>query len=209
MEKEAAARPATETPVRIPLGRRIGRLFPSLPRWSYQVAAAAALVVVGILIGRNIFSPQTPLTTAQRGPTEAALIPVSDPAVDRAHDYLERSKLLLLGLVNYDAENDDPYALDLPRRKEISRELVTQAADIKGSLTGSGQARLRELIGDLEVILLQIANLEAEQDLEAVEFVQRGVEEKGIFLKIDLTQMARNARGPAPKASGLSDKPII
>ncbi len=213
MEAEAGRDGSGAESARVPWRTRIGRIFSSLPRWSYQAAGAAALLFVGILIGRVLLDrPGTPVRAGLEGGAKggpASLIPASDVAATRAFDYFERSKVLLLGLVNYEPGVEDPYALDLPRRKEESRGLVSEAADIKGSLTSPGQARLRELVSDLEVILLQIANLEAGQDLEAVDIVKQGVEQTGLFLKIDLTQMARDARGPAPKASGPSDKPKV
>jgi hypothetical protein len=54
-------------------------------------------------------------------------------------------------------------------------------------LKGPGQRRLRELVADLETVLLQIANLESGNDLEAVEFVKQGVENRGLLLKINLS----------------------
>ena len=55
---------------------------------------------------------------------------------------------------------------------------------------------LRALIDDLEVILLQIANLEAEHDVPAIELVRSGVDRRGILLKIQVEQMRRT---PAPE----------
>jgi hypothetical protein len=129
-------------------------------------------------------------------PATSSAVPVSnDPAV-RAQQYIDRSQILLLGLVNFNPKTEDIYALDLPRKKEISREMVIQAADIRGALTDPRQKRLRELVSDLQVIMMQIANLGAGKDLDGVEIVKGGIEQKGIFLKIDLTRMAMNARGP-------------
>ncbi len=223
MEAQAARESAIPIPGHITLRERIARLFSSLPRWSYQAAGAAALVLAGVLIGRTLLAPPEPPATAALGPKgvtpssaaassaapSSATIPVSDPAADRAYDYLERSKVLLLGLVNYEPGTEDAYALDLPRRRELSRELLSQAADIRGSLVSPGQARLKELVSDLERILLQIANLEAGQDLEAVEIVKDGVEQTSLFLKIDLTQMARDTRGSIPKTPGRSHKSTV
>jgi hypothetical protein len=216
MEAEGGRETAGTVPPSLPLRARIARLFSSLPRWSYQVAGAAALLLVGILIGRGLLVKPNTLVTAENrtggGATDdqVRLLAASDAASDRAYDYLERSKVLLLGLVNYDPGTEDPYALDLPRRKEVSRGLVSEAADIRSGLTSPGQSRLKELVSELERILLQIANLEAGQNLDAVEIVKEGVEQTGLFLKIDLTRMARDAGGPAPKkASGLSDKPKL
>lgn len=183
-------------PARLPLAARAVRFFTLLPRWSYRLAAAAALVAVGILIGRSLLSPPLTISQLQMNPATSSAVPVSnDPAV-RAQQYIDRSQILLLGLVNFNPKTEDIYALDLPRKKEISREMVIQAADIRGALTDPRQKRLRELVSDLQVIMMQIANLGAGKDLDGVEIVKGGIEQKGIFLKIDLTRMAMNARGP-------------
>jgi hypothetical protein len=199
-------------PERHPLAFRVRRLFSGLPRWSFQAAAAAALVTVGILIGRSLLSPPGGVSPDSTYGTSAALAVSNDPAV-RAERYIDRSQTLLLGLVNYDPKTDDFYALDLPGKKAVSRELVTQAADIRTSLTDPRQKRLRELVSDLQVIMMQIANLGAGNDLEGVELVKQGVRQNGVFLKIDLTRMAAKANGlqappprPGPGASGRPDK---
>jgi hypothetical protein len=110
---------------------------------------------------------------------------------------------VLLALVNYNPATEDPYALNLPYQKQVSQELVMQAGGLKSDLKKPGQRRLRGLVADLETILLQIANLESENDLEAVEFVKQGVENRGVLFKINLSEMggdlSRGGRGAAPE----------
>ncbi len=191
MDREDAAGPA-----RFALADSVRRFFTFLPRWSYRLAAGAALVAVGILIGRSLLSPPMTISPLQTNPGTSLAVPASDDPAVKARQYIERSQVLLLALVNFDPKTDDIYALDLPRKKAISREMVTQAADIRESLTDPRQKRLRELVSDLQIIMMQIANLSAGKDLEGVDIVRQGIEQKGIFLKIDLTRMALNARGP-------------
>ena len=197
MEKDEAA---AETASR-PGGKRFGPIFRLPPRWVFQAAAALFLVVLGVFVGRTLFSPQpTPVEVA--GQTPASESPGSDPVL-RARDYIDRSKTVLLALVNYDPISEDPYALDLPLQKRVSQELVTQAGTLKSDLNKPGQRRLRELVAELETVLLQIANLETENDLEAVEFVRQGVENGGLLLKINLSEMSGELstgdREPSPK----------
>jgi hypothetical protein len=184
---------AGEAP-RASLVARLARAFSALPRWSYQVAGAAALLLVGILIGSRLVTPPAPVSTATRGAVESG-------AVVQAENYIERSKILLLGLVNYDAAKEDAYAFDLGGKKTMSRELAAQAPAIRGALNERGQKRLRDLVSDLEVIMMQIANLGSGQDVEGVELIKQGVDRRGIFLKIDLDRMGRDARGPAAPAT--------
>lgn len=174
------------------LASALGRV--RLPRWSLQAAGAAALLLVGVLIGSRIFSPSrgpAPATT-----TAAALAP--SPAVVQAENFIERSHVLLLGLVNYRPEVQDAYALDLDRKRALSRDLAAEAPGLRGSLTARDQKRLRDLVAELEVIMLQIANLGSGQDAEGIELVKQGVDARGIFLKIDLDRLGRGARTAAP-----------
>jgi hypothetical protein len=68
----------------------------------------------------------------------------------------------------------------------ISQNLLKESADIKSRLKDVNEQMLHELILELDNILLQIANLEEEYDLEAVEVIQSGIERKGILFKINL-----------------------
>ena len=190
---------ATAAGPRPSLAARLGRVFSGLPRWAYQVAGAAALVFLGILIGRLALGP-----AGETGRGTASGKGVGPAAVLQAADFVDRSQVLLLGLVNCDPATQDAYAFDLAGKKAYSRELVSQAPAILQGLDGPGQRRLRELVAELQVILMQIANLEAGQDLEGVELVKQGVDRKGLFLKIDLDRMSRAARSGAagtPKKS--------
>jgi hypothetical protein len=189
------------------LAARAGRLIALVPRWSYRMAAGAVLLLIGILIGRAVFPPSGSSSTGISEGARSAAVPVSNDPVARARDYLERSQILLLGLVNYDPTTEDLSALDMPRKKALSRELAAQAADIQNSLKDSREMRLRQLVGDLQVIMMQIANLGAGNDLDGVELVKAGVQTKGIFLKIDLTRMSMDARSPhGSETSGPSER---
>ena len=183
------------------LAARLFRPLARLPRWSLQAAGAAALLAVGILVGSRIVRAPEATRTA------TAVIRPAPGAVVQAESFIDRSKVLLLGLVNYDPSGGDAYALDLDLKKSMSRGLAAEAPAIRNALNEKGQTRLRGLVADLEVILMQIANLEAGQDLEGVDLIKQGVDRNGIFLKIDLDRMGRDARGQAaPSAEGPGPK---
>ena len=170
---------------------RLVRPLGRLPRWSLQAVGAAALLVLGILVGSRLIPP----SGGSRPGTAAVAAPSG--TVVQAGEFIERSKVLLLGLVNYDpATEDASYAFDLGHKKSMSRGLAAQAPALRKALDEGGENRLRDLVADLEVILMQIANLESGQDLEGVELIKQGVDRKGIFLKIDVDRMGRDARGP-------------
>jgi len=195
MEKEQPA-----VAVSRPWWRRLGRISSLFPRWTYQAAAAVILIVLGVFIGRSVFSPRpAPLDISRQRAQAPRVIPAPDDPVLRAQNYIDRSKLVLLALVNHNPVTEDSYALNLPYQKQISQRLVTEAGRLRSDLKAPGQRRLRELVSDLETILIQIANLESENDFEAVEFVKQGVENRGLLLKINLSEMRGDLAGGNPK----------
>jgi hypothetical protein len=162
-----------------------------VPRWAYQAVTSILLVIVGIFLGRMFFAPG-------QGTDQLATIAqaVSNPDLQinvsqRAFDYIQRSKLIVLAISNFDSQSQDPYTLDLPYQQQVSRELVQEASLLKEELSGRRHRRLQELVSDLEVILLQIANLEEESDISAIELVQDGVKSRGILFKIHLADTAK------------------
>ncbi|MBP1766604.1 MAG: hypothetical protein H6P98_719 [Candidatus Aminicenantes bacterium] len=182
----------------------LGRLAGGTRRWAFRAGAAVVLIAAGIIIGRAVFSRRPLPIEALRPAGEApgGQTAATDPIL-RARSYVDRSKLVLLALVNYVPPAADPHALDLSLEKQVSRELVRQAGGLKSDLKGPARRRLRELVTDLETVLLQISNLESPDDFEAVEFVKQGVESRGIFLKINLSEMGGDlsfsGREPAPE----------
>jgi len=196
-----APAPQTGTKAR-PAGVRAP--FFRLPRFVFGAAGALALLAAGILIGRLT------LHRAQQGPGLAAGAPASGTAVvpaamssdlsTRTSRYLDRSKVILLALVNFDGASKDIAGLNLPRQKEMSQALVKEASALKTDLRAAKQRQLERLVGDLELILVQIANLKAEADLSSVEIVKAGAESKDILFQINLSEMRRQAAASGPDA---------
>lgn len=161
------------------------------PRWSLQIAAAVVILFAGIWIGQSYFGTPPVVQLSEALPqTELE---------NQALSYLDRSKTLLLGLANFNPEEDDLADLNMDRRKSIAGGLIQEASVLKSNLSNADQQRLSELISDLEVILLQIANLESEFDIPEIEMVKNGVDRKAIFFKIDVENMLRDSREPEPK----------
>ena len=170
-----------------------------------RVGTIAALVLMGIFLGKWIWTEDHPpgleprvfVSTPYQTDTLPALLE------DRAKSYLQKSKILLLALANFDPQTDDTAILNLQSQKRISETLVQEAAYLKTALEDPAETRLRELISDLEIILLQIANLEDEYDLEAVEMVQKGVNKRGVLFRIDLSEISRK---PSDASSRIESK---
>lgn len=185
-----------------------------------QYSTAFAILFIGIFIGRYYLPEENknlPITEqniiADNSQNESIdldvkpkenidiLKPTSQPnkvtyktvSDDPAAKFVSRSKILLMGLVNFDPTTDDIDAINMQKQKEISRGLILQAADIKKKLTKPSQQQLKDLINDLEVILLQIANLESEYNLDGIDLVKDGVDKRNIFLKININEMQKTS----------------
>jgi len=173
------------------------------PHPALRVGAIAALLLMGIFLGKWIWTGEQP---TDHGPEAMVSTPGRADAAnglvnDRVQSYLQRSQVLLLALANFDPHTDDAVTLNLQSQKRISESLVREAAYLKTALADPAQMRLRELVGDLEIILLQIANLEDEHDLEAVELVQKGVNTQAVLFRIDLSKINREPPGASSIAN--------
>lgn len=176
--------------------KTFSQIFQSLnfsPRWLVQAAAALVLVVIGIFIGREIFPPsKDPGKQIERSPVLESGYEPGTKLYHRTHNFIERSKVILLAMINFDPKTEDSYVLNLTHQQRISRELVRQAGGLKSELADPDQRQLRELISDLEIILLQVANLDSDSDISAIELVKNGVKIRGVLFKIQLTDIRQS-----------------
>ncbi len=187
MEKEEVLYPKIE--------KKRKPFFPSLnliPRWTFQAVTAVVLVVLGIFIGREVFPPSGSKIQKDQPPLLVSKLEPGPELILRTRNFIERSKVILLAISNFDPETEDPFVLNLPYQQKVSKELVQQAGWIKKELAGLRQRRLRELVSDLEVILLQVANLESEPGISTIELVKNGVKIRGVLFKIQLTDIRRS-----------------
>lgn len=163
------------------------------PRWVVQAAAALVLVVIGIFIGREIFPPaKAPGTQLEPSPVLVSGYEPGTKLYQSTHNFIERSKVILLAMTNFDPKTEDSYILNLPYQQRISRELLRQARGLKNELDDLRQRQLTDLISDLEIILLQVANLDSDSDTSAIELVKNGVKIRGILFEIQLTDIRQS-----------------
>ncbi|MBN2135662.1 MAG: zf-HC2 domain-containing protein [Acidobacteria bacterium] len=160
------------------------------PVLSPGFAGSILILFIGMFIGWILFSGK-PDDNQLQIPTDQNTGIQNITYQERTDRLLERSKTMLLAFVNWDAKTDDTSILDLDRSKKLSANLLTEAVSIRKQLPASERARVNELITDLEYILLQLANIEGENDLENIEIIQTGIDSRGIILKINLEEISR------------------
>jgi hypothetical protein len=150
-------------------------------------------------------APTGERTTDRRdhAPAPAGVLAASD---DEALRYIERSQVLLIALVNGAADDDEGSVVPaIVQERERAGVLMREAAEIRAHLDARGDRRLRELVSQLELILREIAHLEADADFEAVDVIRSRLDREGVLLRINLEQMRESATVPASESNGAID----
>ncbi len=167
--------------------KNIISLRPNVRAWTIRILSAAAMLLIGIGIGYLYFANPDPMDRSVSGQ-----IPVKKAAYSqKAADYLEKSKILLLGFINFDTDQIDPTTMDFSRQQLVAKSLIRQAAVLKDDLKGKENQRVLALIQELEIILLQISNYEKEFDIPAIELIKSGVDNNALMMKINLEEIMR------------------
>lgn len=160
-----------------------------------QGLAAVALLVIGVWIGTQFSRPKIPQAIPK---VDLKILP-DDLFFEQAGNYVQRSKTLLIGMVNMDIEGLDDAAIDLSLQRRMSRELISQASFLRDHYPKRGGDRLLELINELEIIFLQIAHLEANGSVEGLEIIRYGLDQSDLMLKINLEQLQPSIPKPPPE----------
>ena len=167
--------------------KNIISMHPNMRSWMIRILSAAAMLLGGIGIGYLYFVNPDSVDLPINGQ-----IPVKTTAYNqKAAHYLESSKILLLGFVNFDTDEIDPTSMDFSRQQQAANSLIKRAAVLKDDLTGKENQRVLALIQELEIILLQISNCEKEFDIPAIELIKSGVDNNALLMKINLEEIMR------------------
>ena len=158
------------------LGRpsRWSRWFEMSPRWSLA-AGVAALVLVAFVAGR--FSTVIPAPSDAPGPTENVAERVLVVAVV---DHLDRSQMMLVELMNADLDA----STDVANEQLRARELVTSNRLYRQTAVHSGDAATREVLDELERVLIQIANIPQDATKDDLDALRAGIAQRGLLFKV-------------------------
>jgi hypothetical protein len=165
---------------RIVVGRRQGQKGQWGQRmpWVRWGLAAAAVLALGITIGRftAIQRPGTPAVAAREGTGGA------DAAVSTAYQVVALQHLRKVEMF-LSAFRTDAGALPTAGTPASARELLAGTRLIMDSPAGQDQ-RVAALLQDIELLLAQIAHFTGEDGPEEFDMIQRGMERRGVLLKL-------------------------
>jgi hypothetical protein len=154
--------------------RRVIELRPWL-RWSL---AAAAVLLVGVAIGR--FSPPPPHPDGHQTAADVAAPPAGPDLAYRvaAAQYLTRTEALLTGF-----RSEVRRTASDTQFVEQARELLLTTRLMLGSPVAKSP-RMKALLEDLEVVLAQIATLPSGRRGEDARLINEAIEQRSVLLKL-------------------------
>ena len=148
-------------------------------------------------------SPQTTTAASEEvQPPPSSIRPSARPtattvSADRVSDYLRKSKILLIGVANL--REDEDSTPDLSAERSVSRALVKEARYL--SREPGLNPKAKELIDELNRVLIQLANLSERDDASGIEIVRGGIRQENLLFKIRMAENAIEAARPNPASS--------
>jgi len=170
-----------------PVSRSVGpSVRQSVPRWAAWVTGIAALLIIGIGLGRlTVPAPST-------GPSTIAAAPGDSGVSDRARlaysltagQHLSRVETFLTAVRT--SEEFDTTFIPQARRLLGSTRLLQDSPEL--------DPRVRRLLSDLEDILVQIAQFNRSRGAEELDLITEGLEERQVLPRIRTAVPAGPAR---------------
>lgn len=163
------------------------------PKYTYAISGTVAV----LLLAFAFWTFRTPeqYDVALRGnskPLEHHVTPASSDGEsnrqltvqpERVSDYFRRSKIMLVGLANLKTDQSEP--LDLSAERRVSRNLIQEARYLKRQPI---DPQSREVMNDVEKILIEVANTGSRHNVPNVEIVRSGIHQENLLFKIRMAE---------------------
>jgi hypothetical protein len=111
-------------------------------------------------------------------------------------DYLEETRLVLLEVKNSTSADQE---LDLNGIRQASQRLLEQTVTLKADLKQEDVATLHNLVEQLELVLLDLANLADAPEREEVEMLRAAIRQKDLLIKIEIVDLKALERQHTPE----------
>lgn len=162
-------------------------------RWVLYPSAALLLVVLGIAIGRYLYLPSVPGKGEELISSALPLERKISPAVA---DHFEDLRPMLIDYANYTpGENETSEEELVTVDKKTLKKLVLQNYLLKKSAARENDLSLKQLLVDLEMILLEISNIEPNSGRkETIRRVRDILDESDILFKMKVYNKQKNNR---------------
>ncbi|MCA1650581.1 MAG: hypothetical protein LC753_09980 [Acidobacteria bacterium] len=151
------------------------------------VAALLALVTMSVVFVLRARAPEQPVVTTSASPPAPSPAPALGLA-SLSEQHFERSKLVVLGLASKDARSAS--AADWGYERELASTLLSDTRLYRMAAEDSGLRPLADVMGDLEILLLQTSMSTGNADGENLEQLQRLISKRDLLAKMDVVANA-------------------
>ncbi len=169
-----------------------------------QVASAAAAIVLAavFLLQKGFEKPMLTLLTETVTPSQLpSAIPSGDFAkqqdkrqfaqallLDEVKNYFEQAGVLLLEVKHLEPELDRER---LPQIRRASQNLLEETLLLKKDLEQADLGILSQVVEQLEIVLLDLANLKEKTENEEVELLQATIVKQDLLIKIEIIDLKK------------------
>lgn len=144
------------------------------------------------------------IRSAPFAPTRPRREPRVQPVLaDYVEKYLEKAGVLLLEVKNSDVEPDSEELVDL---RQASQNLLEETILIKQDLKEIDLTMLKKTVEQLEMVLLDIANLSEMPENEEIDLLKAAIVQKDLLIKIEIYD-AKKIEGRMHETA-VQDKPV-
>jgi hypothetical protein len=155
------------------------RVLAFRPRRLLMPAALAASLVMAFLLGRHSQPPQP-------SPSPAAIASARERVLLGAvSDHLERSRRVLVEMSGASAEQGP---VDIAAERASAQNLVADSRLYRQSAERVGEARVADLLDELERVLLEIANAPEDMSPQELRDLRRRIEARDLVFKLRALQ---------------------
>ncbi len=150
------------------------------PRRLFVPVALAASLVLAFLLGRYVTPPAAPSPSpaAASGHQERVLM-------GAVEDHLERSRRVLVELAGARPQGRP---LDISAEQAWAANLVANNRLYRQSAARTGEARVADVLDELERLLVEIANGPAEMGPADIRELRKRIEDRGLLFKVKALQ---------------------
>ncbi len=162
-------------------------------------AAAVLLAALGLALWQSWPVPEAPVRVVE---SPSVLAPDPNRELRNAYDrYLGRATPLILAIANRDPSPPSLEGFDLDAERHLARQLAAEAQRLSERLEeGSRLGREQDLLAELEVVFLQIANLYRRQYSDGIDLLRSGLDQRSILFQLSVEEMRRQAAERDPSA---------
>lgn len=175
---------------------------PSSTRFSFglpgALIGAAAMLVIGVGIGMRLVTSPPGDPVAEVTGDDVSPIPLT--AQQQYTRFLERATPLLLAVANRagDRPVTESVSFDSNAEQSLAARLADDANALGDQLHRSGLGREARLIGDLEIVFMQIANLTSADYPDSMHLVRATLEQRAILFQLTVEEMRNSGKPTTP-----------